>query len=429
MLRLLTENTLDREERIMAEWLKTALIDIVELIGGGTPKTSKAEYWGGNINWLSVKDFNNENRYVYSTEKTITEEGLNNSSTKLLKKDDIIISARGTVGELTMIPFPMAFNQSCYGIRAKEGIDSIFLYYLIKNSVRKLKAITHGSVFDTITRDTFANIEVAIPDIKTQHRIAKMLADIDDKVENNQRINNNLEQQAVLLFKKWFIQFDNSSKNMLETRFGLIPESFKLLKNGELPLVVTDYVANGSFASLKANVTLYQEPNYAYFIRNTDLKSGTFEVFVDEHSYNFLSKSTLYGGEIIISNVGDVGSVFLCPKLDKPMTLGNNIIMLRPEQENLRYYLYIWFKWLYGQSLIQGIKGGSAQPKFNKTDFKNLPIFLPHDDLLEQFHQIVKPMFELIDENNAENKALAITRDTLLPRLMSGELDVSGIDL
>lgn len=429
MLRLLTENTLDREERIMAEWLKTALIDIVELIGGGTPKTSKAEYWGGNINWLSVKDFNNENRYVYSTEKTITEEGLNNSSTKLLKKDDIIISARGTVGELTMIPFPMAFNQSCYGIRAKEGIDSIFLYYLIKNSVRKLKAITHGSVFDTITRDTFANIEVAIPDIKTQHRIAKMLADIDDKVENNQRINNNLEQQAVLLFKKWFIQFDNSSKNMLETRFGLIPESFKLLKNGELPLVVTDYVANGSFASLKANVTLYQEPNYAYFIRNTDLKSGTFEVFVDEHSYNFLSKSTLYGGEIIISNVGDVGSVFLCPKLDKPMTLGNNIIMLRPEQENLRYYLYIWFKWLYGQSLIQGIKGGSAQPKFNKTDFKNLPIFLPPDDLLEQFHQIVKPMFELIDENNAENKALAITRDTLLPRLMSGELDVSNIEI
>lgn len=429
MLRLPIENTLDREEKIMAEWLKTSLINIVELIGGGTPKTSKAEYWGGNINWLSVKDFNNENRYVYSTEKTITEEGLNNSSTKLLRKDDIIISARGTVGELAMIPFPMAFNQSCYGIRAKDGINSTFLYYLIKHSVRKLKAMTHGSVFDTITRDTFANIEVAIPDIETQQRVAKMLANIDDKVENNQRINNNLEQQAVLLFKKWFIEFDNSSKNMLETRFGLVPESFKLLKNGELPLVVTDYVANGSFASLKANVTLYQEPNYAYFIRNTDLKSGTFEVFVDEHSYNFLSKSTLYGGEIIISNVGDVGSVFLCPKLDKPMTLGNNIIMLRPEQENLRYYLYIWLKWLYGQSLIQGIKGGSAQPKFNKTDFKNLPIFLPSDDLLEQFHQIVKPMFELIDENNTENQALTRTRDTILPRLMSGELDVSDIEI
>ncbi|MFU2418831.1 restriction endonuclease subunit S [Peptacetobacter sp. AB800] len=194
-------------------------------------------------------------------------------------------------------------------------------------------------------------------------------------------------------------------------------------------MVVTDYVANGSFASLKANVTLYQEPNYAYFIRNTDLKSGSFKVFVDENSYRFLSKSTLYGGEIIISNVGDVGSVFLCPKLNKPMTLGNNVIMLRPEQDNLKYYLYVWFKWLYGQSLIQGIKGGSAQPKFNKTDFKNLPIFLPTDDLLEQFQQMVKPIFELIEKNNEENQALIVTRDTLLPKLISGEFDISDIEL
>ena len=240
--------------------------------------------------------------------------------------------------------------------------------------------------------------------------------------------NNNLEQQAVLLFKEWFTDFECTSGNAIETKFGKIPNTFKLLKNSELPVIVTDYVANGSFASLKANVTLYQEPNYAYFIRNTDLKSGTFEVFVDEHSYNFLSKSTLYGGEIIISNVGDVGRVFLCPKLNKPMTLGNNIIMLRSKQENLQYYLYIWFKWLYGQSLIQGIKGGSAQPKFNKTDFKNLPIFLPPDDLLEQFHQTVKPMFKLIEKNNAENQSLTVTRDTLLPKLMSGELSVSDVD-
>lgn len=410
--------------------MKYKLSEIMDIIGGGTPKTSKPEYWNGDIPWLSVKDFNNDYRYVYETEKTITQAGLDNSSTKLLKRNDSIISARGTVGEMAMIPYPMAFNQSCYGLRAKEGlVDEEYLYYLIKHNVVVLKKNTHGSVFDTITRDTFDDIEVELPSLVEQKIVASILRDLDDKIEVNNKINKNLEQQAVLLFKKWFIEFDNSSKNMLETRFGLVPESFKLLKNGELPLVVTDYVANGSFASLKANVTLYQEPNYAYFIRNTDLKSGTFEVFVDEHSYNFLSKSTLYGGEIIISNVGDVGSVFLCPKLDKPMTLGNNIIMLRPEQENLRYYLYIWFKWLYGQSLIQGIKGGSAQPKFNKTDFKNLPIFLPPDDLLEQFHQIVKPMFELIDENNMENQALTRTRDTILPRLMSGELDVSDVEI
>lgn len=268
--------------------MKYKLSEIMDIIGGGTPKTSKPEYWNGDIPWLSVKDFNNDYRYVYETEKTITQAGLDNSSTKLLKRNDSIISARGTVGEMAMIPYPMAFNQSCYGLRAKEGlVDEEYLYYLIKHNVVVLKKNTHGSVFDTITRDTFDDIELELPSLVEQKIVASILRDLDDKIEVNNKINKNLEQQAVLLFKKWFIEFDNSSKNMLETRFGLVPESFKLLKNGELPLVVTDYVANGSFASLKANVTLYQEPNYAYFIRNTDLKSGTFEVFVDEHSYNF----------------------------------------------------------------------------------------------------------------------------------------------
>ncbi len=174
----------------------TLLIDIIELIGGGTPKTSCVEYWNGDIPWLSVKDFNNDNRYVYKTEKSITQAGLDHSSTKLLQKDDIIISARGTVGELAMIPFPMAFNQSCYGIRAKENVDKTFLYYYLKNCVYKLKNITHGSVFDTITRDTFAQIEINLPSLEIQKRIASILSSIDDKIELNTTINENLRLNA-----------------------------------------------------------------------------------------------------------------------------------------------------------------------------------------------------------------------------------------
>ena len=176
----------------MAIWKKCPLNTIIDLIGGGTPKTSKEEYWNGTIPWLSVKDFNNDDRYVYETEKRITELGLNNSSTKLLQKDDIIISARGTVGEMAMLPYPMAFNQSCYGIRGKEGINQTFLYYLIRNSVQQLKAVTHGSVFDTITKETFSNIIVNLSDKDTQQRIASILVNIDDKIELNQKINKNL---------------------------------------------------------------------------------------------------------------------------------------------------------------------------------------------------------------------------------------------
>ena len=411
--------------------MKYKLSEIMDIIGGGTPKTSKPEYWNGDIPWLSVKDFNNDYRYVYETEKTITQLGLDNSSTKLLKRNDSIISARGTVGEIAMIPYPMAFNQSCYGLRAKEGlVDEEYLYYLIKHNVVVLKKNTHGSVFDTITRDTFDGIEVELPSLVEQKVVASILRDLDDKIEVNNEINKNLEEQAVVLFRSWFSAFSLSPNSpRVNSEFGEIPEDFAVVKVGSLPMLVTDYVANGSFASLKANVNLYQEPNYAYFIRNTDLKSGSFGVFVDQHSYEFLSKSTLYGGEIIISNVGDVGSVFLCPKLDGRMTLGNNIIMLRPEDDHLRYYLYIWFKYFQGQALIQGIKGGSAQPKFNKTDFKNTSVLIPPKDILTRFHETVAPMFETISQRQAETSRLADLRDTLLPQLMSGEIDVSDLDL
>jgi type I restriction enzyme S subunit len=173
--------------------MKYKLSDLVSIIGGGTPKTSKTEYWNGDIPWLSVKDFNNDFRYVYKTEKRITQLGLENSSTKILNKGDMIISARGTVGEIASIPYPMTFNQSCYGLRAKENmITSDFLYYLIKYNISILKNQTHGSVFDTITKSTFDEIWVDIPGIMMQDKIATILSIIDKKIELNYEINKNL---------------------------------------------------------------------------------------------------------------------------------------------------------------------------------------------------------------------------------------------
>ena len=112
------------ENNIPEGWVDTTLGESINLIGGGTPKTTIEEYWDGDIPWLSVVDFNNDNRWVSNTEKTITKLGLDKSSTKLLNKGDVIISARGTVGALAQLKYPMTFNQSCYGIRQKENITS-----------------------------------------------------------------------------------------------------------------------------------------------------------------------------------------------------------------------------------------------------------------------------------------------------------------
>ena len=208
-------------------WKILTLSKIINLIGGGTPKRSKQAYWNGNIPWLSVKDFNNQYRYVDSAEETITELGEQESSTRVLKTGQLIISARGTVGALAQLTQPMAFNQSCYGIDAKrEYTDNDFLYYLIKHSIDNLKQITHGAVFDTITRETFNHIEVSLPPPPQQKAIAHILGSLDDKIELNRRMNETLEAMAQALFKSWFVDFDPVIDNAL-TAGNAIPDELK----------------------------------------------------------------------------------------------------------------------------------------------------------------------------------------------------------
>ena len=125
--------------------------NFIEIIGGGTPSTKEMNYWNGSIPWLSVVDFNNENRFVSTSEKTITEEGLKNSSTKYLNVGDLIISARGTVGAIAQLAVPMTFNQSCYGIRGKGQLNNGYLYYALKYEIQQFKNNASGAIFDAIT--------------------------------------------------------------------------------------------------------------------------------------------------------------------------------------------------------------------------------------------------------------------------------------
>ncbi len=385
---------------------------------------------------IAIRALNLKNgRLVLDDVKRISKNVSEELPRSQLHKYDIVLSYTGTIGESAQImdegKYHLAPNVAKI-VPKTNVIDPKYLFYYIRGTEFKRQMINyaHGSTQPTIPMATIRELTIPVFGIETERKIANILNAIDDRIENNIEINKNLEDQAVVLFRSWFSAFTLSPNSpRVNSEFGKIPENFRVVKISSLPMLVTDYVANGSFASLKANVNLYQEPNYAYFIRNTDLKSGSFGVFVDRHSYEFLSKSTLYGGEIIISNVGDVGSVFLCPKLDGRMTLGNNIIMLRPEDDHLRYYLYIWFKHLQGQALIQGIKGGSVQSKFNKTDFKNTSVLIPPKDMLTRFHETVAPMFEMISHNQAETARIVGLRNTLLPHLMSGEIDVSRIEI
>ena len=174
--------------------------EVVEIISGGTPKTSVSEYWNGDIPWISVADFNNDLKYIGTTEKKITEKGLKNSNTKLLHKGDIIISARGTVGALGVLTKNMAFNQSCFGLRSKTYLlNQGYLFYYLKNYIKNIKKKSQGSVFDTINLDTFEMIEFNLPTLSIQEKIDSLLTKIDQKIEINNSINDNLPYQSLMV--------------------------------------------------------------------------------------------------------------------------------------------------------------------------------------------------------------------------------------
>lgn len=389
--------------------MKCKLSEVMELIGGGTPKTSKPEYWNGDIPWLSVKDFNNGFRYVYETEKSITQLGLEKSSTKLLQRGDVIISARGTVGEIATVPFSMAFNQSCYGLRARTGIvTSDYLYYLIKYNVSVLKKNTHGSVFDTITRNTFENIEVELPSIEIQEKIASILSDYDEKIELNNAINNNLLVQVQLQFEQIY------SKGVLSKISDLVSE----IESGSRP-------KGGALTSGVPSIGAEKIERFGFY----DYSS---EKYISEEYFVKLKRGIVHSSDVLLYKDGAYTGKVSMALDDFPhakCAVNEHVFILRTKEYKYQSYLYCCLaKKEIRDTVFALASSKAAQPGLNKNEILGIEINIPNKIELLDFEDFASPIMRLVAENAKQNRELSNLRDSLLPKLMSGELDVSNID-
>jgi len=378
-------------------WKECKLGEVIEIFGGGTPRTDVAEYWNGEIAWLSVADFNHGRKYVYDTEKKISKKGFQNSSTKMLKKGDIIISARGTVGAIAVLRKEMAFNQSCYGIRALENITTNdYIYYLIKDAVSKFLQIAHGGVFDTITRDTFNEIDILLPPLPEQRAIASVLSSLDDKIDLLHRENKTLEAMAETLFRQWFIE---EAKDEWEK--GVIPDEFDFTMGLAPP--------GESYNEEGIGVPLYQG--------NADFQFR----FPKKRVYTTDPKRFAEKYDTLISVRAPVGAINMA---DDKCCIGRGIAAFRYKNNN-SFYTYTYFKlrslmWEIQQFNDEGTVFGSI----NKRDFESFEIVIPPYNVIVQFQNFAKPLDDKIIVNSIQIRTLEKLRDTLLPKLMSGEVRI-----
>ena len=394
------------------------LSDLVDVIGGGTPKTTEESYWNGSIPWLSVKDFCGDKKYVYNTEKCITEEGLNNSSTKLLHKDNIIISARGTVGELAMIPYDMAFNQSCFGLIPKGNNDPHFVYYLLKDKVRSLKSQTQGSVFDTITKATFDRIECADYSEENQRRIASILSSLDRKIELNNKINADLEEMAQAIFKNWFVDFEPfKDSKFVDSELGMIPEGWKVGTIGD----IVEFQNGFTFSSKD-----FSENGEYKIITIKSVQDGCLVTEgsskVTEYPTKMPAYCKLQSGDILLSLTGNVGRC--CLVTETNLLLNQRVAKIKAKECYDNSFSYALFRLKETKELLISISRGTAQANLSPVEASKLPMVIPSEDARKSFSMISDSIMNKIISIHIENSRLSLLRDTLLPRLMSCELEV-----
>lgn len=409
------------------------LSDVIDIISGGTPKTSESKYWsGGNIDWLSINDFNNGNRFVYSSEKKITELALKESNIKLLNKGDVIISARGTVGVLAQIGKPMCFNQSCFGLRGKkELIDNDFLYYVLKNYIHNLKKKSQGSVFDTINIKSFDLMEIDIPNYASQCDIASVLSVLDQKIELNNRINAELEAMAKTLYDYWFVQFDFPNEDGKPYKSSGGKMVYNSILKREIPVMFSEgvldnlgQIVGGSTPDTKDcdNFCIKGVP----WITPNDLSNNQGNKYISKGEKNVSDKGIKSAslkkyplGTVLLTSRAPIGYMAIARK---EFTTNQGFKSFIPNKGYPTDFVYFTIK--NSLSIIIQFASGSTFKEISTTVLKTVPIVLPPLHIVKDFTNKIDSLTKQQNILEQECSELKKLRDWLLPMLMNGQVTV-----
>ena len=413
MLKLHIENILVREEKIMAEWISKKLGEITLFITKGIPPKYVEEENQNTVRVLNQKCNRNfeisydESRIHNAEIKKVPED-------KLLRCGDVLINSTGTgtagrVAQLFNVSVPTTIDGHMILLRPTEEINSIYYGYAIKSQQKKIESLAEGSTGQTeINRQRLKDeIIITFPKEKMlQKAIGTLLLQIDEKIKNNKQINNNLEQQAQAVYYKMF-----SEVNTVPVELSSIID-----------------VRDGTHDSPKAQATGY------YLITSKHL----LPFGVDKASANHISKadfdkinerSLVETQDILMSMIGTIGLISYIPYETVDFAIKNVALFKTSHTPELAYYFLCYLKSEKTLQHIGKCLAGSTQKYISLGELRKMPIYSPTTNEIREFNCLVKPMFEKIVSRTYENALLAEMRDSLLPKLMSGELDVSKIDI
>lgn len=389
------------------EFINVKLSDIGEVVGGSTPSTKNPDNYDGNIAWITPKDLAGYNKvYISRGERNITEDGFKSCSTKMLPKNSVLFSSRAPIGYVAISENDLCTNQGFKSIIPNEKVDYKFLYYLLKHNKYYIASKGSGSTFKEVSGSVMKGIELSIPkDINDQRRVSKMLFDIDKKIELNNEINNNLSEQIKSIYNEIFTEFIDYKRldEISNVTIGKTPprseqECFTTDKNDVKWISISDLGKSGMFI-FDTSEKLTQEA-------------------VDKYNVKVIPKDT-----VILSFKLTVGRTGFTTEA---MTTNEAIAHFDLNNKELNNYLYCTLTY-YNYSDLGSTS--SIATAINSKIVKSIKIGIPSDEQLNKFNNLTSAMFKTIKNNESENIKLSELRDTLLPKLMNGEIDLDKIEL
>ena len=385
----------------MTEWIECTLDKLGEIVGGATPSTKCEDYYGGSIPWITPKDLSSfKGRYITSGERNITEKGLASCSAQMMPKDAVLFTSRAPIGYVAIASQSVCTNQGFKSIVVNEKADPLFVYYLLKYNKDAIEAMGSGTTFKEVSGKTMRAVKVRIPlDVSYQKRIAAVLDSLDTKIENNERINDNLADLLQTIYQERF------GNDILAVNQGVLSDicSYSRDKVAVSELNVITYFSTENMLSGKAGST-----------EATSLPTTS-------------QTTACHKGDTLISNIRPYfKKIVYC---EDKCGCSTDVLCFTPSQPCYSAYL---FSTLYADKffafMVAGSKG-TKMPRGDKQQIMTYPVVLPSEEELAGFNTIASPLLEQIYSNRAENKRLSILRDTLLPKLMSGEINVSAVQL
>ncbi len=415
------------------EWKEYKIKDVGTVITGKTPSKNNPEDWGDEMPFVTPSDYKHYRKFAKFSDRNLSSIGIERLKSKVLPINSILVTCIGSdMGKIVINKCSVITNQQINSIIHNNNINSDFLYYRLISMYETLRIYGgDGTAVPIVNKGDFENLEIQLPPLPEQKAIASVLSSLDDKIDLLHQQNQTLESLAETLFRQWFINYsENQNEPKKETEIGNVPESFNVVQIKDLDFVLeTGKRPKGGVGTLTSGVPSIGAEN----IKGLGMYDHSKTKYISQEFADTMNRGHIKGYELLIYKDGGTPGHFI-PRYSifgngfpfDTMTINEHVFKLDFNDKAFNFFCYFYFQTDLVDSILVANGAKAAIPGINQDDVKNLWIIHPETPLIKKFGDLTLPYLEKILFNCNQIQTLTQLRDTLLPKLMSGDVRVKN---